>query len=180
MTRAEFEELDNWGDLWSFADEIGCCVFEDVVWGDQLDEYVQEEIRDYDGSWQGLRDLLSSIDDGYSMYRREYSLEYTPIDDEFDDFKDEIWEYAENNGYFEEDEEEEVDEDEFIDEEEPQIMNKYCDFSQDNAGVFMPELDINEVFKEAQSSYVVMVDERLRAKREIDEAIRSLSADAAS
>ena len=178
MTRAEFEELDSWGDLWSFAEEIGCeDIFEDVVWGDELDDWIWEDIRNYDGTWEGLADLLNNIPQGYNMYRKEYSLEYYSIDNDFDCYKDDIRDYAERNEYFDEEEEEEELEEE---EEANFVVNAYCETSPDNAGVFMPELDIDEVFRDAQSSYVVMVDERLRAKREIDEAIRSLSADAAS
>lgn len=108
MTRTEYEEnVVSFGDLIDFCYDNGMDNMDDIMSGDSLDEYIWDEIRDFNGSWESLRDLLSDIRPGYDYYRRDGWLDYAWLDDtDFDNYKSEVAEEAEDRGFFEDEEEE--------------------------------------------------------------------------
>ena len=62
MTRNEFLDISNWGDLLSFCNEEGCDYCEDVYDIDSRDEFIIEELRNWDASdWRDIYDYLDSI-----------------------------------------------------------------------------------------------------------------------
>jgi hypothetical protein len=117
MTRAEFDEIDNWYDLKDFDNEIECYYCEDIIHRDDFDEMVNEEIvdaiRDCSWYWQDILCALREIPQGYDFYIRNGTLDYVYADDDdFERYKDDVCEYAERHGDFDDDEEEDDLEDE--------------------------------------------------------------------
>lgn len=120
MTRAEFDEIGSWYDLKDFCYEIGCDYCDDIISGDEFDERVDGEIINalrY-GSWDwkdirgALRDIPDTVDN-YDFLIVNGELDYSYADnDDFDRYKDDVREYAERHGDFDDDEEEDNLEDE--------------------------------------------------------------------
>ena len=120
MTRAEFDEIESWYDLKDFCYEIGCDYCDDIICGDELDERVNDEIINalrY-GSWDwkdirgALRDIPDTADyDDFLIINGELDYSYADNDD-LDRYKDDVREYAERHGDFDDDEEEDDLEDE--------------------------------------------------------------------
>ena len=117
MTANEFlENVNDYYDLKDFCSEIGCEYCDDIVDDDTLDEDVEYALGEYrrDYSWREIRDLLNDIPTGYDWYRCDGSFDYVGLDDsDFEDSKDKVYEWALNNGYFDD----EADEDEEYDDE---------------------------------------------------------------
>lgn len=109
MTRYEFEQIDNFSDLKQVAYDMGYDDFASSIVTD-LDYEVEDDLSDWDGSWSELRDCLNGIDTGHDYYRRDGSFDYVPIDDDFDDWWEELRDMMENNGDFDPEEEEEEEE----------------------------------------------------------------------
>ena len=123
MTRAEFiDEVQNWSELIDFCNDEGCNYCEDIYDDYQKDEYFDDQIvemaRNAEG-WQDLLDSLRDIPDGSDYYRRDdYGEWYAVDDDDFDNYKQDILEWADDNDIWEEEEEENVDEEESSDDED--------------------------------------------------------------
>ena len=105
MTRQEFiEGVTTWGELLDFCYDNDSNVCEDIVSYDTMDEEVESDLRDEvgDRSWRDIRDLLCSIDTDYDYYRRNGSFDYYPLDNngDFDEYKDEVLEWMDNNDYW--------------------------------------------------------------------------------
>ena len=115
MTRAEFENIDSWYDLKDFCYEIGCDYCDDIINGDELDERVDEEIvnalRYGSWDWKDIRGALRDIpdnSDGYDFLIINGELDYSYADnDDFERYKYDVREYAEERGDFDDDEEDE-------------------------------------------------------------------------
>ena len=111
MTANEFlENVNDYYDLKDFCSEVGCEYCDDIVDDDTLDEDVEYALAEYrrDYNWREIRDVLNGIPTGYDWYRCDGSFDYVGLDDsDFEDSKDEVYEWALNNGYFDD----EVDED---------------------------------------------------------------------
>ena len=112
MTRTQFEEeVNSFGDLLDFCNDNNIWDMEDVLSRESMDEYVWDEIRDFPGSWDDLRDRLNEIDDNYDWYRRDGLLDYAALDEyDFDRYKSDILERADDEGLFDEEPEEEEEE----------------------------------------------------------------------
>ena len=120
MTRREFdEEINSFDDLLNFCNDNNIYELEDVIDSESLDEYIWEEIRDFTGTWEDLRDRLYDIETGYSWYRRDGWLEYVYLDeDDFYRYKSDVIERADDLGIWDdEDQAEDDDEHPFADEE---------------------------------------------------------------
>lgn len=112
MTRQEFiEGVTAWGELLDFCYDNDSSICEDIVSYDTMDEEVESDLRDEvgDRSWRDIRDLLCGIDTDYDYYRRDGSFNYYPLDNngDFDEYKDEVLEWMDDNGYWDEEAEEE-------------------------------------------------------------------------
>jgi len=111
MTRVEFlENTNDFYELKDFCSEYGCDYCENVYDDDELDEEVEYDICEYhrNYSWRELRDYLYDIPIGYDFYRKNGILDYEGLDDEdFAAFREEVCDWAIENGYLDEDDEEE-------------------------------------------------------------------------
>ena len=137
MTRNEFiETITEWTELLEFCNDFDCSVCEDIIDDDELDEYVNEDIRTAvgDDSWRTIRDYLDDIPTGYDYYRRDGMFDYTYMDDgdDFDEYKDRALEWGDDYGLWDDEEDDEDgvaenDEEEVPEEEEPPVEEE--DFS---------------------------------------------------
>lgn len=111
MTRQDFiDGITTWSDLLDFCYNEDCDICEGIVSNDTMCEEIDDDLREATQyrSWQDVRDLLNDIDTDYDYYRRESSLEYVPMDDDdFDSYKEDVIEWMDNGGYWEDDEEDE-------------------------------------------------------------------------
>ena len=92
MTRNDFlNDVTEWWELLDFCSDEGCNICEDIIDSDQLDEYVEEDIRDTNYSWRDIRDSLSEIPTGYGYYRMNGSFDYDGMDEnDFDSYKEDV------------------------------------------------------------------------------------------
>ena len=74
MTRDNFlNNVTHWPELLEFCSDTGCETCENIVDSDQLDEYIEADLRSTDDySWRDIRDLLSGIPTGYEYYDIQY------------------------------------------------------------------------------------------------------------
>lgn len=116
MTRSEFDEISTFWELRDFCAEVDLYeITDDYIDGDDLDDCVWDDIRDWDGSWEDLGSCLYGIERGYDFYYREGTLYYTGCSndsDTFNDMKCEAYEAAERNNLFEPEDEEDEEDDE--------------------------------------------------------------------
>lgn len=126
MTRSEFlDNITEWYELKDFCNDFDCDVCEDIYDDDDYDDCVDEDIRDAiaDYSWRDIRDFLGNLPSGYDYYRRNSALDYDGLgDDDFEDYKEDVLEWGDDYGVWEDEEEEEyAEDDDFLDsqEEEP-------------------------------------------------------------
>lgn len=83
MTRREFEEeCTSVNDLIDFAYEHDLYnVLEDIYYSDSYDEIIEQDVADWTGGWESLRDWLSDLPSGYEYYwRSEYDGTWEGID----------------------------------------------------------------------------------------------------
>ena len=113
MRRNDF--IDNvtcWYDLIEVCDDNGCDYLSDIIDGEYYDEWVGDNVvgwaRDYD--WTDLTGILTELSDnrGYDYYvYSEWNDRYIPADDDlFDDRKNEVLEYIDMNGEWDDEEDE--------------------------------------------------------------------------
>lgn len=119
MTRDEFiEDVCSWWALKDFCDTYDCDICSDIIDDDTLDEYVDEDVRNCDDGWRGLRDYLSDIPTGYDFYQVYGRFDYVGMDDgDLDPYKDSCLEWGDDHEIWDEEEGEE-DTDETVFEEE--------------------------------------------------------------
>lgn len=115
MTRQEFVDgILDWGDLLSFCREYGYdCYVEDIYDSYTIrDEFIDSDIRDiidYE-SWEFLRDCLDDVDLSGDYYEYRNRLEYYCVDDDFDDYCEDVLRACDDDLFFESEEDEEEDE----------------------------------------------------------------------
>lgn len=138
MTRNEFlESVNDWWELKDFCSEIGCehcdCIIDDDGLDEEIEYALGEYLRDY--NWREIRDMLDDIPTGYDWYRCDGSFDYVGLDDDdFDSYKDDVLDWADDHDVWDEDEDdeeyfdEESNEEEVI-EEEPDEHFEEADFS---------------------------------------------------
>lgn len=113
MTRQEFvEDVYSWGDLIAFCCDEGLSHCEDVYTDNDKDECINEDLiemaRDA-SNWLDLLDTLRSIPTGCYYYRKDDYGEWYGLCDEdsdFNDTKDEILNYCDENNIWDEEVEE--------------------------------------------------------------------------
>ena len=111
MTRQEFiDDILDMSDLYNFcANTRGYDhVIEDIYAEDALDDFVNNEVRNYT-DWRDLYSFLNDIPTGYDWYRIDCYGDITGIDDsEFEDIKSDLLDELDSDEWFEEAEEEAV------------------------------------------------------------------------
>ena len=136
MTKDEFyDQMVDLDDLYRFSEDASCPITEE--WTDDLKNKLDDDFPDAVARWYwyDIRERLNAIEGGGTWYRKLDTLEYQCIDDEFEYWRDEIADWCENEGVFdepEEDEEEELEEGEgcdpvLEDPEEPEDFSSYPD-----------------------------------------------------
>ncbi len=131
MTANEFlENVNEWWELKDFCSETGCDYCDDIVDKYTLDEDVEYALSEYhcDYNWREIRDLLNDIPTGYDFYRCNGSFDYVGLDGEdFESLKEDVYDWAFLNGYFDDEEEDEEVEDGSSEPEEDPVEDE--DFS---------------------------------------------------
>lgn len=116
MTRSEFDEISTFWELRDFCSAHDLYeITDDYIDGDDLDDYIWDEIRDWEGGWEDLGSCLCSIERGYDYYYRDGCLYYTGYsngDDTFEDMKQAALEAALEDDLFDPEDEDEDDEEE--------------------------------------------------------------------
>ena len=105
MTREEFQEnVNSWYDLREFCNEYGCEVCSDIYSQDEMDEEIDNSIVDMAREATDWRDLLSKLEDiptEDEYYIKNGYGDFTEVDEEdFDYHKDDVFDWAENEGVF--------------------------------------------------------------------------------
>ena len=115
MTRQEWiDEITDIGELVYWCRDHGEAeeIVEDLIDNEMLDDYVADDISNYDYGWVDLRDRLNDIDTGYYWYRVDGAFDYVGLDrDDFEDYKERVLDELDSEGYFDPEEDEEVEED---------------------------------------------------------------------
>ena len=150
MTRQEFiDDVTTWWELIDFCNDEGCDICEYVYSSDVYDDLINEDLHEMvkHESWQSIYDWLEDLPSGYDYY--DTYDDYVGLDNnwDFDRYKEDVLEWADNDGTIwdeepeEEEEEEELD-DEFDEEDEEELEEiNYNEF-------------FDEDFEKTQSSYV--------------------------
>ena len=132
MTRAEFlEDVTCFSDLINFCNDNGLSFCEEVYDEDIVNEWIDDSLIDLarNYSWGDVRDILNEYADnsGYDWYRYDESYgRYEPLGDyEFNEYRDEVLDYMDENGLWDEDDEEE-EEEPFEDDEEFDLETDDC------------------------------------------------------
>jgi hypothetical protein len=115
MTRDEFiNGVDTWYDLREFCDEHGCSICEDIIDDDDRDDEIDSDVEDAirNDRWYDIKGYLEDIPTGYSYYRRDGRFDYVGMDDnDFEEYKSDVLEWADNEGDIWETDPEDEDED---------------------------------------------------------------------
>ena len=163
MTRQEFiNDVNDFAELIDFCNDVGCSICEDLVYYETMDDYIWDAIRDWDSGWEELRDALDSIDTAPYWYLHEGWMDFHGVDDEFDDYKREVLEEADEYNYFD-DEDEDDDEDAWYSH----------DHEERDDEIAMPSMDFQSVFTDGQSGYHAIVLERQRNQQAFDASLKS-------
>lgn len=112
MTRQEFiDSINYWDELIEFCSDKGCDYCDDLHDAYQWDNCIEDDVREIIRN-SGWRDVLSTLQDyedlsGYEFYRRdEYGDWYGLDNNDFDQYKNDILAWADDNGIWNDDEEE--------------------------------------------------------------------------
>ena len=168
MTRDEFyEEVASWYDLINFCSDNGCEDFvSDIYDEDARDEYINDCLVDWARSdtWTELYSRLEDIPTGYEYYRNEYG-DWEGLDDgDFDDIREEVAEWCDRNGIWDEEEEDEPDEED----DEEDAVEEYVD-PEDTIPTEAEDCSFDELFF-ARVVCVQSIQATARAEEEADEA----------
>ena len=114
MTRSEFDDIEYFYELRNLCNDEGCSYLDDYIDGDDLDDYVDDDVSNSGCGWKDILSYLRDIDDmgGYDFYRRDGSFDYTGCGyDDLTELKNDVYEWMDSHGRFDDDEEDEDDED---------------------------------------------------------------------
>lgn len=121
MTRNEFlNNVTTWGELIDFCNDEGCDYCDDIYSEESRDETINDYLVDWarNESWQDLFSRLDNIETGYDYYKEDDYGDWVGLsDDDFDDYKDDVLRWMDDNGYWDE-EDEYLEDEEFTDDEE--------------------------------------------------------------
>lgn len=170
MTRQCFiDEITTWSELIDFCYNEDCDICEDIIDSDTMDEEVNENLREDVGnySWWEVRDGLNDIETGYDYYHRNDGLfDYEPMDDsDFDSYKEDVIEWMDNGGYWDE----EDDEDEEY--EEPFHDNQLASEDEDGEDESEPEdedFSVDELIGMCSVQFLGIQREAAKRRRQND------------
>lgn len=138
MTRSEFiEEVCSFYDLKDFCDNEGLSHTDDYVDRDDLDGWVDDDVRNCGWDWKDIRYALNDMPEDADFYLRSGYLEYQGCDaEDFENLKGDVLEYCDRYDRWDEEEYDEEEEEDYVDDEyvyeEPKVEDP-------NAGVSVDE-----------------------------------------
>ena len=101
MTRNEFlDTVNDWYELIEFCNDVGCSYCDDVYSEESMNDDINERLTDWaqECTWQELYSRLDDIPSGYDYYRcNDYGGWESLDDSDFDDYKDDVLEWMDNN-----------------------------------------------------------------------------------
>lgn len=110
MTREEFEEIEDFSELFDFCSNYDCDIYNEIYDEDSYRDCIDEDIRYMvrTDPWETIRDYLDNLPEtNYDYYRRtDNGWEGIDEDSDFDYIKDEVRDWAEEEEIFDEEEEE--------------------------------------------------------------------------
>lgn len=109
MTRQEFlDDVCDFSELREFCYDNDCGICDDIYDDESKDDYINEHLSDMADDWRSLYRILDDIPTGYDYYRLDDYGDFNGLDDDdFEDYKDEVLEWMDNNEYWDEDEDDE-------------------------------------------------------------------------
>lgn len=112
MTRQEFfDDVYDFRELKDFCYDNDCGICDDVYDDASKDEYIDDHLSDMADnaeSWQSLYRTLDDIPTGYDYYRLDDYGDFNGLDDDdFEDYKNDVLEWMDDNEYWDEDEDDE-------------------------------------------------------------------------
>jgi hypothetical protein len=112
MTRQEFlDDVYDFRELMDFCYDNDCGICDDIYDDESKDEYINEHLSDMADNaddWQSLYRTLDYIPTGYDYYRLDDYDDFNGLDDDdFDDYKNDVLEWMDDNEYWDEDEDDE-------------------------------------------------------------------------
>lgn len=112
MTRQEFlDDVYDFDALRDFCYDNNCWFCDDVYDDESKDGYINERLpvmADNADGWQSLYRTLHNIPIGYDYYRLDDYGDFNGLDDaDFEDYKNDVLEWMDNNEYWGEDEDDE-------------------------------------------------------------------------
>lgn len=115
MTRDEFiNDIQSWEELINFCDNNDCDICDDIYDESGRDDLLNERLQEKAGEvarWQELWEWLDNIPEDSDYYREAGYYDFEPVDnDDFDSYKEEVLEWADDNDIWDEEEEAEEDE----------------------------------------------------------------------
>lgn len=116
MTLREFDEdVTYFYELQEFCTENDCSYLDEYF--DDLNKEVNDDLYEWirygDYDWEAVYSALSSVSDGYDFYRKDGSLDYVGCDDQdFETLKNDVRDWAIENGIFDQPGEEDNDDEE--------------------------------------------------------------------
>lgn len=120
MKRQEFiDEVGCWGELIDFCNQEGCEGCEDIYSLGDRDYEIEEDLCEVvrDSSWREILDSLQAYDrdSGYDYYLKNDWGDFEGLNDyeDFTSYKDDVLDWGDDNGIWDEDDEDE--------DEEPQL-----------------------------------------------------------
>lgn len=173
MTRAEFyENVTTWWDLKNFCSDEDCDICNDIYDEEGRDDYINDCLMDWarDDSWSELLARLEDIPTGYDYYRYNDYCEWEGLDDgDFDELRDEVAEWMDENGYWDDEEEEQEDDEEepFDDEEDAPYIDP-----EDAEPIDDEDCSLGELFEGSVARIHAISEEELEAARETERALQ--------
>lgn len=179
MTRQDFlDNVTTWDGLIDFCNEIGYDV-DEIYSEDARNDYIEDDIAELvrDVTWREVLTALENYDSisGYDWYLRDDWGEWTGLEDgdaEFDNYKENVEEWAAENDCFD-DAEDEDEEDEESDRAEP--LGYDPDTGEVFVGVCPPsDCSIDDLMNDSAACVTAVREEALEQARENDRLFANL------
>ena len=174
MTRAEFyKNVTTWWELKNFCYDEQCDICDDIYDERGRDDYINDCLMDWarNSSWTELLSRLEDIPTGYNYYQCDEYGDCVGLDDndDFDDIREEVAEWMDNNGYWDDDEEEANDDEEevFDDEEDAPFTDP-----EDAEPIDDEDCLLGELFEGSVARIQAISEEELEAARETERALQ--------
>ena len=166
MTRQEFlDNVNTWYELIDWCNENGCYVCDEIYDEDSYNERIDDQIVEWarNETWQGLRDILNGLPEGYEYYREDDYGDWYGMDEygDLDGYLSEALDWGDDNGIWEDDED---DEEEYLEEEEAPEFE-----TEDEDIIEIEEVSFNDLFSSCNST-VQCISNEIREKAEKTES----------